>query len=96
MDDGYPSSRILLRERINVITYLSDSLLVKNQPCPDLYTPDGVDYRRQLAADVYQFPYLPGCAGAPGDKFVVRPNTHGPYHLPKLLAPEFGRIKVSL
>lgn len=80
MDDGYPSSRILLRERINVITYLSDTLLVKNQPCPDLYTPDGIDNRRQLAADIYQFPYLPGCAGAPGDKFVVRPNLHGPDH----------------
>ena len=71
VDDGYPSDRILLGERINVITFLSDTRLVKNQPCPDLATPDGLDHRRKLSHNVYQFAYLPGCAGAPGDLFVV-------------------------
>ena len=73
VDDGYPSDRILLREIINVITFLSDTLLVKNQPCPDLYTPVSLDHRKKLAHNVYQFAYQPGCASAPGDLFVVRP-----------------------
>jgi len=73
VDDGYPSDRILLREIINVITFLSDTLLVKNQPCPDLYTPVSLDHRKKLAHNVYQFAYQSGCAGAPGDLFVVRP-----------------------
>ena len=78
VDDGYPSDRILLRERISVITFLSDTLLVKNQPCPDLATPDGLDHRQKLAHNIYQFAYLPGCAGAPRDLFVVRPpRQHG-------------------
>lgn len=72
VDDEYPSDRILLRERISVITFLSDTLLVKNQPCPDLATPEGLDHRRKLGHNTFQFAYLPGCAGAPGDLFVVR------------------------
>ena len=58
-----------------MITFLADTLLVKNQPCPDLATPDGLEHRRKLAHSLYQFAYLSGCAGAPGDLFVVRPLT---------------------
>ena len=77
VDDGYPSDRILLKERISVIAYLNDTLLVKNQPCPDLATPGGLEHRRKLAPNTYQFAYLPGCAGAAGDLFVVRlPISH--------------------
>ena len=71
VDDGYPSDRILLTSEINVITYLSDTLMVKNQPCPDLYTPPGIVNRKRLGNNKYQFPYLKGCAGAEGDLFVV-------------------------
>ena len=73
VDDGYPSDRILLKEAIGVITYLNDTRLVKNQPCPDLPTPAGLEHRRKLSDKVYEFEYMPGCNGAPGDLFVVRP-----------------------
>ena len=76
VDDGYPSDRILLKEALGVITYLSDSRLVKNQPCPDLPTPGGLEHRRKLSDKVYQFEYGAGCNGAPGDLFVVRLLLH--------------------
>ncbi len=55
VDDGYPSDRVLLTGAINVITFLSDTLMVKNQPCPDLYTPDGVVNRKKLGENMYKF-----------------------------------------
>ena len=73
VDDGYPSDRVMLTSTIKIITYLSDTLMVKNQPCPDLQTPPGVVNRRKLGDKTYQFQYLKGCAGAAGDLFVVCP-----------------------
>ena len=60
VDDGYPSDRVMLTSTIKIITYLSDTLMVKNQPCPDLQTPPGVVNRRKLDDKTYQFPVPEG------------------------------------
>ena len=82
MDDGYPSDRIMLHEVMQVLAFANDTLLMRNVPCPDIWTPSDTSNRRKLSSNQYQFPFRPGsitgCAGEPGDLFVVCPFANVP------------------
>ena len=67
----------MLHEVMQVLAFANDTLLMRNVPCPDIWTPSDTSNRRKLSSNQYQFPFRPGsitgCAGEPGDLFVVRP-----------------------
>ena len=78
VDDGYPSDRIMLKEHLNSWTFTNDTLLVRNDPCPSITTPENLDHRAKIGSNQYRFPFTysdwTGCASEPGDLLVVRPT----------------------
>ena len=79
VDDGYPSDRIMLKENLNSWTFTNDTLLVRNDPCPSITTPENLDHRAKISSNQYRFPFTysdwTGCASEPGDLLVVRPRS---------------------
>ena len=68
----------MLHEVMQVLAFANDTRLMRNVPCPDIWTPSDTSNRKKLSSNQYQFPFRPGsitgCAGEPGDLFVVRPS----------------------
>ena len=68
----------MLKEDLNSWTFTNDTLLVRNDPCPSITTPEGLDNRTKIGSNQYRFPFTysdwVGCVSEPGDLLVVRPT----------------------
>ena len=66
----------MLKEDLNSWTFTNDTLLVRNDPCPSITTPEGLDNRTKIGSNQYRFPFTysdwVGCVSEPGDLLVVR------------------------
>ena len=84
VDDGYASDEIMLHQPLSILTFTNTTRLMQNVPCPFVNTPADTTSRQKVGSNMYKFPYRPqkyvGCAGGPGDLFVVCPSASFPGH----------------